>query len=79
MGSGVYEMPGGSVDYGERLEEAAARELFEESGIVVDANQLTPLGIFKFHNVETGKHKTKFAFDVVMNSVPVITLSNDHD
>jgi ADP-ribose pyrophosphatase YjhB (NUDIX family) len=79
IGSGVYEMPGGSVDYGERLEEAAARELFEESGIVVEANQLVPLGIFEFHNVETGKHKTKFTFDVVLDSIPTITLSDDHD
>ena len=79
VGSGVYEMPGGSVDEGEELAGAAVRELMEETGIVISPDQLEPLGIFEFHNVETGKHKTKFAYSVHLDSVPTMQLSEDHD
>ncbi len=77
--AGIYEIPGGSVDTGEILETAAARELFEEAGINVSVDQLEPIGIFEFHNVETGKHKTKFAFAVHLSDEPEIKLSPDHD
>lgn len=76
--AGIYEMPGGSVDQGESLEEGCRRELFEETGIPVDTEDLVPLGIFHFHNVETDKHKTKFAFSVTLKDIPFIALSSDH-
>ena len=78
-GAGLYENPGGGVDEGESLETAAAREVFEEAGIVIPVEKLTPLDIFEFHNIETGKHKIKFAFSVVLDEKPNIKLSADHD
>ncbi len=77
--SGIYELPGGEVDPGEGVTQAAVRELFEESGIRVLPENLEPLGIFDFHNEETGKHKTKFAFSVTFNEKPEVRLSPDHD
>lgn len=76
--AGIFELPGGSVDAGESLEEAAVRELFEESGIVAGENDVAPLGIFEFHNIETNKHKVKFAFSLKLLSTPKIELSPDH-
>lgn len=76
--AGIYEMPGGSVDQGEILEDGCKRELFEETGISIDTKDLISLGIFYFHNIETGKHKTKFAFSITLKNTPVITLSADH-
>jgi 8-oxo-dGTP pyrophosphatase MutT (NUDIX family) len=40
-----YCLPGGGVDKNESLIEAAIRELVEETSIVLNSNQLTPLTI----------------------------------
>lgn len=39
-GEASWTMPGGKVDFGEKLEEAAQRELFEETGIKIDIDRL---------------------------------------
>jgi 8-oxo-dGTP diphosphatase len=41
---GTWEFPGGMVEFGERLEEALLRELYEEYGIRIRLNRL--LGVF---------------------------------
>lgn len=41
---GEYKLPGGSVDRGEREEEALCREVREELGLVVRRESLRPLG-----------------------------------
>ncbi|WP_205324444.1 NUDIX hydrolase [Glycomyces sp. YM15] len=45
MGPGVeyYVTPGGGLDEGETLEEAAAREVFEETGLRIDPGALGPV------------------------------------
>ncbi len=42
-GMGLWCMPGGYVDRGEVVEEAAAREVFEETGLVVEVERLVGL------------------------------------
>ena len=47
-GYGKWVFPGGYVDRGERVEQAAAREMLEESGIVVSVGSL--LGVYSYSN-----------------------------
>lgn len=39
-GEGTWTMPGGKIDFGEAFEEAAAREVIEETGIKIEEDKL---------------------------------------
>ena len=47
-GSGLWGLPGGHVEPGEGLAEAAARETLEEVGVRVDPSALSALGVSRY-------------------------------
>ncbi|MEW6010094.1 MAG: NUDIX hydrolase [Euryarchaeota archaeon] len=51
---GFWALPGGFVEYGERVEEAALREAWEETGLNIELNQL--LGVYSNPNRDPRAH-----------------------
>lgn len=54
-GAGAWAPPGGHLDAGETVFEAGARELLEETGIIVQPSDLRPIAFTDDHFVERGK------------------------
>lgn len=46
--SGLWNLPGGSVETREKATDAAARELWEETGLRVDPEQLQHIGVNRY-------------------------------
>jgi ADP-ribose pyrophosphatase len=59
---GLWAIPGGRIKLGETLKQAAERELFEETGIIIDAKQ--PIYTFDSIN-KNDAGKIKFHYVIV--------------
>jgi 8-oxo-dGTP pyrophosphatase MutT (NUDIX family) len=57
-----WHFPGGGVERGEKLDSAVAREVFEETGIVV-ASSVRLYGIYSHFDVYPGDHVVLFLVD----------------
>jgi len=57
---GCYALPGGSVEIGETVEEACARELLEETGLQVENLRL--IGVYSKPDRDPRQHTVSVAF-----------------
>ena len=70
-----YVVPGGHVDYGESFEEAAKRELFEETGIqCTEKENFRKIGKYKTDKV----HIEYFDLDIHLNDHQIILDDKEH-
>lgn len=72
---GSWGVPAGKLEYGETPEEAAKRELSEETGIHL-THQLQSLGTFYIRKPEIDY--LYHTFKVHLDQIPVIHLSKEH-
>lgn len=76
---GVYELPGGHIDFGEDLKDGLARELHEEFGISVNVGE--PFAAFTYVNEIKGAHAAEIVFFAqVIGSIDEISINlEDHE
>lgn len=63
-GVGLWHFPGGKMDKGENMKESAARELFEETNIVVPSYALPLVHHNDTYHVDVDAHWATFFFEI---------------
>jgi 8-oxo-dGTP diphosphatase len=75
---GMWANPGGNIDEGEKPLDAAVRELEEETGLIVPANQFTYVGAFdKEFRDPRNKNCVSHAFVIALNEIPEVIAGDD--
>lgn len=73
--AGMWALPGGHVDVGERVEDAARRELAEETG--VEAGPLEPVGWYSEPGRDPRGRYVTAAFAARLDGMPVPVAADD--
>jgi 8-oxo-dGTP diphosphatase len=60
LDAGLWETPGGGVEFGETMAEALKRELMEENGVVIEVGEM--LDVVEYIDKEKGDHHVSPAF-----------------
>src|SRR5689334_21000749 len=70
-GLGQLALPGGFINYGERWQAAAARELLEETGVTISADTIQ---LFAVHSTPDGTFVLIFGIAPPLTALPAFTL-----
>lgn len=65
-----WALPGGFVDYGEKVESAAVRELAEETNIIVNTEEINLLGVYSDPARDPRGHTTSIVYYVISSHKP---------
>ncbi len=74
---GVYELPGGHIDFGETAEDGLVREINEEFGI--DVHLGDPFAVFTYANEIKGSHSIEVIYFAQLVNPDVIIQPNPED
>lgn len=65
FGAGTWALPGGHLEFGERLVDAACREVSEELGVTVSPSDLQLVSIVDDCQEEAKKHYVHVSFEIM--------------
>ena len=71
LSHGTYQFPGGHLEKNETLNNCIKRELLEETGIDIDANNLSPFFLIKYYDknyIENNKNTLSLIYYYVVNT-----------
>ncbi len=74
---GVYELPGGHIDYGEDIVDGLKREIREEFGVVIKVGD--PFGAFTYTNPIKGSHSVEIVYFAILADPPEMIRTNPED
>jgi nucleoside triphosphatase len=80
-GAGLWEPPGGTVEPGEKIEEALRREVREETGIRVgnDEPELVTVLNYMVEDKQAVVHRFHVLYAVFVDDLPQVRLDDEHD
>src|SRR3990167_2086605 len=74
---GLWALPGGSVNLGETVEQAAVRKAKEEAGIVIDEKALQLVGVLTYFGKTRQDICTTYRIELA--EYPMVTFDFQHD
>lgn len=79
-GVGLWELPGGGLDFGETPSEAGTREMLEETGIVLDKRDLKfrTCCAYTLKNVRCQSHRVHVVYETRLNTPQQVRQSEEH-
>ena len=75
--TGAWEIVHGRIEAGERAEQAAMREVLEETGLT--ATRLYSITVNSFYLHQTGTVQLALVFAAIVDSAGAVTLGTEHD
>lgn len=79
LSHGTYQFPGGHLEEGEELSNCVKRELLEETGIIIDKEELIPFFVIKHYNKnyrDTKKNRLSLIYYYIINTDEEYHLEN---
>lgn len=75
---GVYELPGGHIDFGEEMRTGLKREIFEELGVRLKVGD--PFAVFDYENPVKGSHSIEVIYFATLLDSPekIMLYPEDH-